>query len=135
VARRNRHQRRILDPRYTEARGSVQLEAGHFQSVDEVFGEALRLLREIPFHFKILAADLPPLLDDTVKGNISLGRITRENYFFVTWKGDHSPRHVHVFKDGKLIVKWDLENDLAMKGRATRRILRIIGELREEGLL
>jgi hypothetical protein len=42
---------------------------------------------------------------------------------------------VHVYRDGSLVVKWDLENDVAMKGQASRRILRLIAELREEGLL
>ena len=54
---------------------------------------------------------------------------------FVTWKGDHSPYHVHVYRDGHLVVKWDLENEVPMKGKATARILRLISELREEGLL
>ena len=54
---------------------------------------------------------------------------------FVTWTGDHSPYHVHVYRNGSLVVKWDLENDVAMKGEASRRILRLIAELREEGLL
>ena len=31
-------------------------------------------------------------------------------------KGDHPPRHVHVYRDGKLVVKWDLDNRNAMKG-------------------
>ena len=42
---------------------------------------------------------------------------------------------MHVYRDGSLVVKWDLENDVAMQGQATRRILRLIAELREEGLL
>jgi hypothetical protein len=50
-------------------------------------------------------------------------------------KGDHSPYHVHVYRDGTLVVKWNLENDVAMKGKASRRILRLIAELREEGVL
>ena len=45
------------------------------------------------------------------------------------------PRHVHVYRDGKLIVKWDLDNQKAMKGAATRRILDLISELEAEGLL
>jgi len=32
-------------------------------------------------------------------------------------------------------VKWDLENGKAMKGKATRKILSLIGELEAEGLL
>ena len=50
-------------------------------------------------------------------------------------KGDHSPRHVHVYRDGKLVVKWDLDNQKPMKGTATRRILELIAELESEGLL
>jgi len=64
-----------------------------------------------------------------------LGRIVRGNYIFITWAGDHSPRHVHVYRDHRLIVKWDLENNLPMRGNATGKILRLIEELRKEGLL
>ena len=55
-----------------------------------------------------------------------MGKIRRGNYIFVFWEGDHRPRHVHVYRDDKLIVKWDLENDKAMRGD---------NELREEGRL
>jgi hypothetical protein len=40
-----------------------------------------------------------------------------------------------VYRDGKLVVKWDLENDVPIKGEASRKILGIIGELQAEGLL
>ena len=69
-------------------------------------------------------------------GNICIGgQVSPGGYVFITWKGDHPPRHVHVYRDGKLIVKWDLENQKAMKGAATRRILELIRELEAEGLL
>ena len=64
-----------------------------------------------------------------------MARIRRGGYIFITWKGDHSPRHVHVYRDGRLVVKWDLENGKPMKGSATRRVLSLIGELESEGLL
>ncbi|MGH9080929.1 MAG: DUF4160 domain-containing protein [Acidimicrobiales bacterium] len=60
-------------------------------------------------------------------------KIRRGGYVFLSWVGDHSPRHVHVYRDSKLVVKWDLENHLAMKGRITARIRRLIEELVEEG--
>jgi hypothetical protein len=44
-----------------------------------------------------------------------MGKIRRGGFVFVTWKGDHSPHHVHAYRDGALVVKWDLENDVAMK--------------------
>jgi hypothetical protein len=62
-------------------------------------------------------------------------RIRRGGYIFVTWKSDHPPPHVHVYRDGQLVVKWDLENDLPMKGHASASVIQLIGELREEGLL
>jgi hypothetical protein len=64
-----------------------------------------------------------------------MGKIRRGNYVFYSWVGDHGPRHVHVYEDGKLIVKWDLEHGVAMKGRATAKILKLIDELEREGLL
>lgn len=64
-----------------------------------------------------------------------MGKYRRGGYVFITWKGDHPPRHVHVYRDGKLIVKWDLDNQKAMKGAATSRILALIAELEAEGVL
>ena len=55
-----------------------------------------------------------------------MGKIRRKNYVFLTWKGDHSPRHVHVYRDSKFVVKYDLENRQVMKGRITRALLAII---------
>ena len=49
--------------------------------------------------------------------------------------GDHSPRHVHVYQDGKEVLKWNLDAGVAMNGRKNRRILRIIAEPIEEGRL
>jgi hypothetical protein len=54
---------------------------------------------------------------------------------FVTWAGDHTPHHVHVYRKGRLVLKWDLENNLAMQGKPTAKVLRLIAELRKEGLL
>jgi hypothetical protein len=64
-----------------------------------------------------------------------MGKIRRGGYVFITWKGDHYPRHVHVYKDGKLLVKWDLDNRKPMKGEPSRRILQIIEEFESEGLI
>jgi len=64
-----------------------------------------------------------------------MARIRRGGYIFLTWVGDHSPRHVHVYRDGKLVVKWDMDNRMPMVGDANRRILSLIDELESEGLL
>ena len=64
-----------------------------------------------------------------------MGKIRRGGYIFVTWKGDHSPRHVHVYRDGKLVLKWDLDNRELMKGKLVRKALDFIEDLESEGLL
>ena len=64
-----------------------------------------------------------------------MGKLRRGGYIFVSWKSDHPPRHVHVYRDGKLVVKWDLDNKQPMKGRATRKLLESIAELETESLL
>ncbi len=64
-----------------------------------------------------------------------MGKLRRGGFVFLTWKGDHSPRHVYVYRDGRLVVKWDLDNKKAMEGKPTRRVLGLIRELRTEGLL
>ena len=62
-------------------------------------------------------------------------KFRRGNYIFVAWTGDHAPRHVHVYKDRKLVVKWNLDDWVAMRGRASKRLIRLIAELVAEGVL
>lgn len=62
-------------------------------------------------------------------------KIRRGGYVFIARRSDHPPRHVHVYRDGRLVVKWDLENGIPMKGKATRRIVELISELEAEGQL
>ncbi len=72
----------------------------------------------------------------TARGNIlRVSKQRRGGFIFLSWIGDHSPQHVHVYRDGKLIVKWDLENWGPMQGEASARIERLIRELVEEGRL
>lgn len=62
-------------------------------------------------------------------------KVRRGGYVFLAWKGDHSPRHVHVYRDGTLVLKWDLENQRPMAGSQSRKVLDIIYQLDSEGLL
>ena len=64
-----------------------------------------------------------------------MGRIRRGGYIFVTWKGDHGPWHVHVFRDSRLILRFNLEAMVPIDGEVTARILKIIRTLMKEGLL
>ncbi|MGH7470894.1 MAG: hypothetical protein ACRENP_23345 [Longimicrobiales bacterium] len=62
-------------------------------------------------------------------------RIRRGNYLFLSWKGDHGPWHVHVYRDDRLVVKWDLENWQPMVGKASARLQKLLAELAAEGRL
>lgn len=62
-------------------------------------------------------------------------KIRRGGYVFVAWKSDHPPRHVHVYRNRRLVVKWDLDNRKVMKGTASRRVRELIGQLESEGRL
>lgn len=62
-------------------------------------------------------------------------KVRRGNYVFLTWIGDHSPQHVHVYRNAKLVVKWDLENWLPMEGKANRKLLQLIEKLNKESKL
>jgi hypothetical protein len=64
-----------------------------------------------------------------------VSKIRRGGYVFLTWKGDHSPRHVHVYRNGSLVLKWNLEDRAPMAGTPSRRVLELIAELEIEGLL
>ncbi len=64
-----------------------------------------------------------------------MGKIRRGGFIFLTWKGDHPPRHVHVYRDGQFVVKWDLDNWKPMKGNASLRVLQLIETLQSEGAL
>ena len=64
-----------------------------------------------------------------------MSRARRGGFVFVWWKGDHAPRHVHVYREGQLVVKWDLDNWKPMKGEASRQLLELITGLVSEGLL
>jgi hypothetical protein len=64
-----------------------------------------------------------------------MGKIRRGGYVFISWKIDRPPRHVHVYREGKLIVKWDLDNDKEMKGAASPAVRRLIRSLQAEGRL
>jgi hypothetical protein len=66
-----------------------------------------------------------------------VARIRRGGYIFVSWIGDHPPRHVHVFADnGKFVGRVNLESLLSITGEAVdEKILEVIRELKKEGRL
>ncbi|MBI4608313.1 MAG: hypothetical protein HY726_04825 [Candidatus Rokubacteria bacterium] len=70
-------------------------------------------------------------------GTVTLmgGEDSPGGYVFISWKTDHPPRHVHVYPNRKLIVKWDLDNKKPTKGKASKKLVGLIEELESEGKL
>lgn len=64
-----------------------------------------------------------------------MAKIRRGGYVFIAWVGDHDPKHVHVFKNGKEVLKWNLEARVAIEGKATKRVKKLIAGLLKEGKL
>jgi hypothetical protein len=64
-----------------------------------------------------------------------MGRVKRGGYIFVTWKGDHSPYHVHIYKDGSEVLKFNLEAMVPIEGEVTKRLMKLILSLIKERLL
>ncbi len=61
-----------------------------------------------------------------------MGKVRRGGYIFFTWIGDHG-KHVHVFRHGWEVLKWDLELAGPIRGKSTRRLVKLIEALRKEG--
>ena len=47
---------------------------------------------------------------------------------------DHDPRHVHVFEDGKRLLKFDLDSWTVMEGTLRPKARKALDGLRQEGV-
>ena len=61
-----------------------------------------------------------------------MGRIRRGGYIFEWWIGDHSPKHVHVYRDGKLVAKVEVPGMLILSGDINKKLRKILEELIRE---
>ena len=67
-----------------------------------------------------------------------MGKIRRGGYIIVWWKGDHSPRHVHVklSSSGRKIGRLDIDAMRGLEGwLPDRKLLQVIEALKHEGRL
>ena len=53
---------------------------------------------------------------------------------FVTWEATLSPV-CDAYRDSRSIVKWNLDNNVPMMGKVTRRVRELIEQLESEGKL
>ena len=51
------------------------------------------------------------------------------------YEHDHPPLHVHVFRDGRLVARFDLENQEFMTLRSPRQRPSILRALRSAGVI
>jgi hypothetical protein len=66
-----------------------------------------------------------------------MGRKRRGGYFFVWFKGDHPPRHVHVFDSGnRLLGRVRLDTMVYLEGsHPPAEVVAIIKQFKEAGIL
>lgn len=64
-----------------------------------------------------------------------MSRIKRGGYIIERWMGDHPPKHVHVFMDGKEIAKVKIPSLGLLSGKMDRKLRKILMELIEEKVL
>lgn len=62
-----------------------------------------------------------------------MGRIRRGGYLIDWWIGDHEPKHVHVYRGGRLVAKVEVPSLLVLTGKVNRRLRKILLELVNEG--
>jgi hypothetical protein len=63
-----------------------------------------------------------------------VGRWKRRGVIVVLYSTDHDPRHVHVFEDGRRLLKFDIESWTVMEGTLTSKARKVLDGLRQEGV-
>jgi len=56
-------------------------------------------------------------------------------YIIRMYQNDHPPLHVHIFKDGRQLDRYDLEHGEFMDGTIGRHLGRVLAALRASGVI
>ena len=64
-----------------------------------------------------------------------MSRWRRHGVIVVLYATDHDPKHVHVFEDGKRLLKFNIENWTVMEGKLTAKARKALKALRQEGMI
>ena len=56
-------------------------------------------------------------------------------YLILLYSNDHPPLHVHIYKNGRLVAKYDIENGTFMKLVTVRQKSRILAALRRAKII
>lgn len=117
------HRRAFLDPPTQECRSEMSLGLYWLHSLG------------LWLPTKIVAITPFPGLDmcNQLRIHIFVGRWKRGGVIVVLFSTDHDPRHVHVFEDGKRLLKFNLESWAVMEGTLTSKSRKALEALRKEG--
>lgn len=63
-----------------------------------------------------------------------MSRWKRCGVIVVLYSTDHDPRHVHIFEDGKRLLKFNIENWVVMEGTLTTKAKKALNVLQKEGV-
>ena len=58
-----------------------------------------------------------------------MGRERRGGYLIEWWLGDHWPKHVHVYKDGREVAKVSVPDLRVLSGKMNNRLKKILKNL------
>lgn len=61
-----------------------------------------------------------------------MGREKRGGYLIEWWIGDHQPKHVHVYKDGREVAKVVIPSMRLLSGKMNKKLKKIIEQLLKE---
>lgn len=66
-----------------------------------------------------------------------MGKIRRGGYLFIWWKGDHEPRHVHIFDNrNRLLGRIEIPTGNPLDDwRPPKKVLELLNALQNEGRL
>lgn len=62
-----------------------------------------------------------------------MGRVRRGGYLIEWWIGDHYPKHVHVYLDGRAVAKVEVPGLLVLRGKMNRRLRKILSDMVKKG--
>ena len=64
-----------------------------------------------------------------------MGRVRRGGYVIEWWIGDHYPKHVHIYREGREIAKVRVPGLVVLTGTLNKRLRKILEKLLEEKLI
>jgi hypothetical protein len=69
----------------------------------------------------------------SIWGTDNMGRWKRFGIVIVQYATDHDPPHVHIFKNGKRLLRFNIEAWETMEGKMTSSARKALEALRREG--